>query len=40
MTDGKYNNSTLNNNIIPDQKFLGDLEKYHPKVIRYLISAK
>ena len=32
MTEGKYNNSTLNNNIIPDKKFLDDLEKYHPKV--------
>ncbi len=32
MSEGKYNNSTLNNNIIPDHKFLEDIERYHPKV--------
>lgn len=36
----KFNQSTLNNLVVPNSKFIDDLEKYNPKVILLINSAQ
>lgn len=32
MTENKLNTSTLNNMVIPNEKFITEIENYNPKV--------
>ena len=32
--------STLNNDVIPDDKFLNEIDKYHPKLSQEIVKSK
>ncbi len=39
MKEQKINLSSLNNNVIPDDKFVDDLENYNPKISEDIIKS-
>jgi hypothetical protein len=38
MNEQKINLSSLNNNVIPDEKFIEEIENYNPKISEEIIK--